>query len=301
MIRRALRNPAFVTALLVLSVCAIGMGAAIRAYGVYLRKLPIYAPEGRLLRAVPTETANWKRVGPDVFIEDQDTLAVLGTSNYVTRTYQRRTEPGAGPGPALVFHAAYYTKQIDTVPHVPERCWTGSGMMLVGGPWVVGIPLDASNWRPHPDATSEEIGHVFTAPLSNQHSDAGGRRVRLPRDLTPDRPLRLRATAYGAPGGRTLYGGYFFIANGGWAPSANDVRLLAFDLRDDYAYYLKVQVSSVDVGSAQELAGLAGSLLDDLLGEIMRCVPDWIEVEGGRYPSDNPKRARPGAGPARTN
>jgi hypothetical protein len=298
---RALRSPAFVTALLVLCACAIGMGAAIRAYGVYLRKLAIYAPGGRLLNALPTETAGWTRVGQDEFIKDEDTLAVLGTSNYVTRSYQRRSEPGGVPGPVLVFHAAYYTNQIDTVPHVPERCWTGAGMTLVGGPWLVGIPLGASSWRPHPDATGEEIGRVFTVPLSNRYSDAGGRRIRLPRGLTPGEPLRLRVTAYSAPGGQTLYGGYFFIANGGWAPSANEVRLLAFDLRADYAYYLKVQVSSADVGSPEELASLAGSLLDDLLGELMRCVPDWVEVEAGRYPADNPKRARPSAVPARTN
>jgi hypothetical protein len=290
---RELKNPAFLTALILLAACAVGMGTAIRAYGLYLKKLPIYAPGGRLLNALPTETAHWKRVGGDDVIQDKDTLDVLGTSNYVTRTYMRRTD-GDEPGPAIMFHAAYYTGQIDTVPHVPERCWTGAGIALTGGPWFVEVPLDTSAWRRHPDAAPDEIGHVYTALLSNnpRHSDAGGRRVRLPRDLTPDRPLRLRMTSYAAPGGRTLFGGYLFIANGQWASSANDVRQLAFDLREDYAYYLKVQVSSTDADSPEALADLAGGLLDDLLGEIMRCVPDWVEVEAGRYPADNPKAKR---------
>ena len=296
---RHLRNPAFLTALLVLAACAIGMGAAIRAYGVYLKKLPIYPADGRLLNAIPTETADWKRVGGDEPIQDADTLAVLGTSNYLTRIYVRKAADGER-GPRIDFHAAYYTNQIDTVPHVPERCWTGAGMGLTGGPWFVEVPLNTSLWRAHPDAEPGEIGRVFTVPLSNQHSDARGRRVRLPRDLTPTNPLRLRVTSYAAPGGRTLYGGYLFIANGGWASSANDVRLLAFDLKADYAYYLKVQVSSTDVDSPEGLAALAGDLLDDLLGEIMRCVPDWVEVEAGRYPADNPKARRVEAMP-RTN
>jgi len=74
------------------------------------------------------------------------------------------------------------------------------------------------------------------------------------------------------------------------------VRLLAFDLRNDYAFYCKVQVSSDRAKSAEELAEWAGSLLGDLLPEIMRCVPDWAEVERGTYPEGNPKRTRAGSG-----
>lgn len=300
---RALRNPAFLTALTLLIVSALGMGAAIRAYGIYLRKLPIYAPGGRTVNALPVETANWRRRGGDEVVKDQDTLDVLGTSNYVTRTYVRKGTADGAPPVAIDLHAAYYTDQIDTVPHVPERCLTGSGLLLSGGPWFVDIPLQTSNWRPHPDATPDEVGRVYSTMLQNGYSDAGGRRVRLPSGVTPTTPLRLRVTRYEAPGGRVLFAGYFFIANGGWAPSANDVRLLAFDLTDDYAYYLKIQLSSADVASPEELAARAGSLLDDLLGEIMRCVPDWVEVEAGRYPADNPKRARAGGSSpaARTN
>ena len=39
--------------------------------------------------------------------------------------------------------------------------------------------------------------------------------------------------------------------------------------------------------SAEELAQEASSLLGELLPEIMRCVPDWVEVESGRYPANN--------------
>ena len=73
--------------------------------------------------------------------------------------------------------------------------------------------------------------------------------------------------------------------------------MLAFNLTDDYAYYLKVQVGSTDVSSAAELGEVASSLLSDLLGEIMTCVPDWPKVQDGRWPPDNPKRkqtSRPG-------
>lgn len=62
------------------------------------------------------------------------------------------------------------------------------------------------------------------------------------------------------------------------------MRLLAFDLRSVYAYYLKIQVTSTSVSSGEELVARAGSLLSELMPEIMRCVPDWVEVEAGRYP-----------------
>jgi hypothetical protein len=41
------------------------------------------------------------------------------------------------------------------------------------------------------------------------------------------------------------------------------------------------------VSTAEELAAEASSLLGELLPEIMRCVPDWVEVEAGRYPANN--------------
>lgn len=293
---RSLRNPAFVTALAVLALAAIGMGAGIRAFSIYLRKLEIYPPGGRALAAIPHVTARWHRLGADESIDDPDTLRVLGTQNYLTRVYAHKDPPEGAPEQVLQFHAAYYTGMIDTVPHVPDRCYTGAGMSIVDGPWEIDIPLDTKRLRPHPDAEPAEAGHVYAVRLESPQSSAFGQFVRLPRGLTPDQPLKLRVTKFAGPGGRTLYAGYFFVANGGWVPDANGVRTLAFNLTNDYAYYLKLQFGSPTAESPEELGALAGSLLDDLFGEIMRCVPDWVEVEHGRYPEDNPRGANAPAG-----
>ena len=61
---------------------------------------------------------------------------------------------------------------------------------------------------------------------------------------------------------------------------------MAFDITTRYAFYMKVQVSSADVSSEEELAERAGRLLDELLPELMRCVPDWLRVERGELPKD---------------
>lgn len=292
---RILLNPAFLTAVVLLAGAGLGLRAVVASRQWYLTKLPIHAEGGRAVQAIPPETERWTRVGTDR--QESDAMVEeLGTTNYLNRLYVSRDPvPGIGarPEPVLVdLHLAYYTGLIDTVPHVPERCMTGSGWEITGASTVVPIPLDRSRWAPDPSAPPEMQGRVMTArlPSDPRYTDAPGTRVRLPLD--PE-SLSIRVTRFQNPRtGDSMYAGYFFIANGGTVASAEGVRLLAFDLRDDYAYYLKVQFSSVQARSAEELAAMAGALLDDLLPEIMRCVPDWVKVQTGEYPPDNPRRRR---------
>jgi hypothetical protein len=296
-----LRHPAFIAAVAVMAIAAVGMESAISRYQIYLRKKPIEAepiigPEGqpvaRVLRNIPAETEHFIQVGTD-YIESADNLEVLGTDNYLTRVYREKSSGDTGRHVQL--HVAYYTGMIDTVPHVPERCLVGGGMELSGGPWLVTAPLNAQGWLASPD--DDGSGRLFTTRLSNRYSTAiPGKRINLPRDLTPDKPLRLRISKFAGSRGAPLYAGYFFVANGGWVSSAEEVRFLAFDLKADYAYYLKVQVGSTEVSSETELAALAGVLLDDLFGEIMTCVPDWARVQKGLWPADNPKAAQTSGG-----
>ena len=276
-------------ALAFLAAGAIGMGAAINAAGIHLRKIPIHPPENRQLSSIPAETEGWTRLGPDV-IESSEVLEVLKTDNYLTRSYRKRGTGEDGSEPVVLeFHAAYYTGMIDTVPHVPERCFIGGGLQQTRASRVVDLDMAGESWMPDsgvPEEFAGRLGRVYTVRLSNNsaYTDAPGRRVRLPREVGPDNPIRMRVSEYVLPNGRRYYAGYFFIANGGTVPNANDVRTLAFNLTDDYAYYLKVQVNSASVGSVEGLVEEASGLLDDLIGEIMRCVPDWIEVEKGNYP-----------------
>ncbi len=291
-----LTQPAFVVAVLVMAASAVGMKAAIDRFQIYLRKLPIYAEGGRLLNGLPAETANWKKVGQD-HVEEAETLEVLGTENYLTRTFEEKNPPKGKRPRHIQLHVAYYTGMIDTVPHVPDRCLVGGGMSIVSGPFVLPAPMKGDDWQVSPDAAPGEV--LYTTRLSNEWSTAGGgRRVNLPRDLKPGESLKLRINEFRGPprrqgeAGDRFIAGYCFIANGGWVSSAEGVRFLAFNLTDDYAYYLKVQVGSTDVESPEELAEVAGSLLDDQLGELMTCVPDWSRVKKGLWPPDNPKKAQ---------
>lgn len=290
-----LRAP-FIAALVILVGSAVGMTTGIRAFDIYLAKLPIQAPEGRTLNSIPTETASWIKVGNDR-VESAEVVETLGTSNYLSRTYVEKHPKDPAKPRAVELHLAYYTGMIDTVPHVPDRCFIGGGMSQGTDPVYPKLTFDRTRWFPDPDVPEEMRSKVWRMRLADdrKYTSRPGQSVRLPRE--PD-SIRLRVMGFDSAGGPRIFAGYFFIANGGHTASAQSVRALAFNLTDDYAYYLKVQCTA-ETTSAEELASMSSDLLGELLGEIMLCVPDWTEVQEGRYPSDNPRRhgANDGASP----
>ncbi|UYV14175.1 MAG: EpsI family protein [Phycisphaera sp.] len=270
-------------AVVLLATSGAVLGISIRALDLYLQKSPIYPSTGLVMRDVPSESEDWIQVGPDRF-EDSDTEKTLGTTNYVTRTYQEKNPADGGVPRSIDIHLAYYTGSIDTVPHIPERCFVGGGMQIGAGTRVVDLPLDDSRWLPMRDAPEVMEGRAHTVTLARgSYSNRPGQRVLLPLD---PRDMQVRVTEFSVPGRPSLYAGYFFIVNGEHRSSAEGVRLLAFDLKTDYAYYLKVQFNSQRVESPEELAEIASALLDDLLGELMLCVPDWAEVSTGNWPEE---------------
>lgn len=259
------------------------LGLSIRALGLHLQKKPIYPRTGLVIRDLPVETERWRRVGADRF-EPSEIEVTLGTTNYVTRTYEEKF-PAPGQLPRQIdLHVAYYTGSIDTVPHIPERCFVGGGLQIGSGTRVVPVPLNSERWLPMRDAPEQWEGRAYTVSLSRgSFSNRPGQRVLLPLD---PHQVQMRVTEFSLPGQPSLFAGYFFIVNGEHRSSAEGVRLLAFDLKADYAYYLKVQFNSFRVKSAEELAQVAADLLDDLLGELMLCVPDWSEVVTGQWPEE---------------
>lgn len=275
--RHFLRSPAFFVALAVLVIGAVALQVSIARMQLVLRKLPVHPKDDLPFRTIAASVPGWERVGQDAVLS-KEVLEELGTENYLSRFYEGEIN---GRPVRLELHLAYYTGMVDTVPHVPERCFVGGGMVQAGTTVIVPIPLDMDRLSIDPYVDRERFGVVYTAPGESFAS------VRMPGGVED---LRLRVTPFrDVRTDRVVYAGYFFLANGGIAVSANDVRALAYDPRSLYAYYAKAQFTSWDVQSPEELAAAAASLLDELLPQIMRRVPDWIEVMEGRYPPDNPR------------
>jgi hypothetical protein len=288
-------SPAVVVCLVLLTASAAGLHTAVTSLRIHLRKLPI-EPD-RKMRSLPSETASWLQVGQDQIVSGE-IAKELGTDNSVSRTYVEKAPPEGRRAHAVEVHIPYYTGMIDTVPHVADRCMVGAGWQIVTGAREVTVRLDTSSWRPTRNLPEGYRGPktVTSArlPTDPRYTDAPGREVALPYDLHLAREaegesggrvrntIAMRVTDFERQGGRgRVFVGYFFIANNRLTSNAENVRLLAFDLKDDYAYYAKIQLSSETATSAEELGELAGSLLSELLPEIMRCLPDWIAVDSG--------------------
>ncbi|MFM9957386.1 MAG: hypothetical protein ACKVZJ_04885 [Phycisphaerales bacterium] len=286
--RPILKSAAFVVGVAVLVGSAAGLSFVVKALGAHLTKLPIQ-PAGEEkqhklpgeFKGWPEEGRGWKQIGVDRQMSPEE-IEELGTADTISRLY---VEFGAGiSGPnsegrrprGIQVHTAYYTGMIDTVPHVPDRCITAAGTAMDGSPREVPVPIDMNLLSPDPSADHSN-GTIYRV-----RNWRVGRFVRLPRGIEN---LRMTVTPFkDGKSGQRFYAGYFFIANGGVVASANGVRLLAFRLQDDYAYYLKVQFTSTDAESEEGLGVLAGELLNNMLPELALRVPDWVEVQAGRYP-----------------
>lgn len=263
-----------------------GSAAAFTSYvqvsGYRLTKKPVYPLSGQKLnglpRAFPSFDPVWTQSGPDD-VPSAEIIDALGSDNFITRNYLRTKDaPGPFEGRRMLaqLHAVYYTGMIDTVPHVPERCFVGGGLVTVpGSTGLVDIPLDKRSLIEEPaDQLPEGVGPILTTRASGTPV-----RVRLPEGIET---LRMNVTEFRA-GDESIFAGYFFIANGGVVPTAEAVRIQAFSLDANYAYYLKVQFLSSDVDSREELALLAAEFLDEIFGDIMLCTPDWVDVVDGSY------------------
>lgn len=284
------RTRAFVVGALTLFISAAALSLAISWLKLYYVKIPINV--NLKCASVPAESEHWKQEGTD-HIMPEATLETLGTHNYVDRAYVERDPKDPKHPRTVLFHLAYYTGSVDTVPHVPERCFVAGGASITGGPFVIPVPLNRDSWVEDTAASADNraaLGQkeatIYTARLGPT-SSAPGSRVRLPRGIEN---LDIRISEYTQGSDAKTYAGYFFIANGALTSSAQNVRLLAFDLHSDYAFYMKVQFSAFNVKSPEELAEIASSFLSDMLPDVMLCVPDWTEVVRGDYPPDNPRR-----------
>lgn len=276
-----LSRPAVLWGVLSLVLAAGGVTAALLGTK---DKGAIYPEDGRALAAIsPKAAPSWRALGADTR-ENAEVEDTLGTKNYLTRTYG----PVTGTLPRLQLHTAYYTGSIDTVPHVPERCMVGAGWQIAADPKILHLPLDTSKFTSDPrDPDARKLGYLRTR--TSDQSDAPGRYVTLPKGIDN---VQMQVTPFIGPDGTKMYAGYFFIANGQVATTAIDVRRMAFDVKDAYAFYMKVQISSIDVKSEEELAQQAAKLIDELLPELVRCTPDWLKVERGEYPPSSDKKVQ---------
>lgn len=292
---RTIPKAGAIASLIILAGAALGMGVIIKLGRITTRTEAIYPKDDRQVSKVLPESPSWVRIGADQTMS-KEIEEELGTQNHLSRTYYYKNSPDKNNPVILELHLAYYTGMIDTVPHVPDRCFVGGGMSIEADIGEVPIPLNMEGLTLVTEGISEaDRGRIFETRIvstltTKEAIQIDGQHVKLPRD--PDK-LAMKITKFSGPKVPSVFSGYFFVANGGTVASGDGVRFLAFDLKSKYAYYMKVQFTSATVKSAEELAKYAGLFLDENFGDIMLCVPDWVDVMAGRYP---PKDENGGSG-----
>ncbi len=178
---------------------------------------------------------------------------------------------GFPEGSVVRMHLAYYTGGIDTVPHVPDRCNVAGGFQALGNPFDVTLDIDNGEYTFNPEL---EVYETTSALEPVVRTDTLKFTARAFTYAPPNNPDRAETVIY------------FFRANGEYYASPNQVRMLGFDLRDEYSFYIKVQAEALGVSEPKLAVDRTSDMLQFVMPQILAALPDWTEVQAGRYPVD---------------
>jgi hypothetical protein len=262
---RAFRQRAFLLATVLLLAAAISMNAAVTMLKVHFKKLPL--PLRHDLTTIPNRFGNWVQVSVDQPLnkELQDTLS---TDKYIFRDYIDTTRFSAAEAAAFdgknpdergrllaklqVEHpegvidadVTYYTGLVDTVAHIPDRCYIASGYEPKDG-------VKVETW----DLGS---GRLTTNPRDNQ-----GISVRYIdfEDQTGASKTEKNVA-------------YFFHVNGHYESDPEMVRASLQNLLEKYGYYAKVELQTVMTDQNRSEQVMQDFLRQALPG-IEAALPDW--------------------------
>ncbi len=183
--------------------------------------------------------------------------------------YEDYSWPEDEPGRYVMLHLAYYTGTVDTVPHVPERCYVAHGRTFMGRDRVT-LDLDDAGY------TLDEThgGYLYNAELN-----PASRVPTLSFDATRFTFEDQNSTT---PSAEHVV--YFFSANGQLLAGKKEVRINGFDPRDRYSYYCKIELMVPGVSDRDVAERRTEAFYSQALPEIMACLPDWVEVQAGEWP-----------------
>jgi hypothetical protein len=238
-----------------LATTAVGIQVVAVSLGQVLRKKAI--PLQR-----PLAEADARKLAPDYGLHPQPPLPInhemldtLGTEEYLSwRVVDHRVGKESPVCLAHVF-VTYYTGKPDMVPHVPDECYVAGGAVAAGDPITIDVPVKG---------------------------------VRAPRDRVPVRAVAFqpKPSLHDVLGTNrdTVNVLYFFLTNGKYVTTRDQVRLAQANLFERYSYYAKIEIQFSDynetrkAGAEQSIAA-AGPLLSKLLPILLEDhLPDWDAV-----------------------
>jgi predicted acetyltransferase len=297
MFARLFRQPAFVTTFAILLVGAIGLNGATEAMSLHFKKEAV--PLRGSLEKLPDHLGPWRRVSIDLPLSG-DIEHVLGTDKYIFRDYvdtrivpanmladldsldyrQRKQLFGQlmerYPEATIVLSVTYYTGMVDTVAHIPDRCFVADGFQPTDANYprwqIAGFPVGSDGWR-----------------LDNE-----GRRVFCPDDKTTafsDLGLPVRYINFEDQDNRQRKSSrnvaYLFQVNGRYEANPIGVRSVLQNLFQRHGYYAKVETMTV-LSDQEKAKKLKRDFLGNALPELEKLLPDWAAATTGSAPATRP-------------
>lgn len=282
--RQLFRRPAFLLVTGLLLAGAIGLDASTRYLRLHFRKqaMPLRPAEG--LAAIPATLGTWVSA-PETRTIDSEMVHSLGTDKYNFREYINtaarisaerplatkadvlslgdktskdrftavETWRASKPDAVVNFAITYYTGKVDTVPHVPDRCYVADGFQ--------------------PSSYKAQVWKL------GKYRDGSDREVTVRFIEFEDQTSR---------GALNRCVAYFFHANGSYEDDPKQVRVRLQDLRERCAYFAKIEVMTVlpprpgatendpfREADRQAAAAAMQSFLTAALPEIEKVLPDW--------------------------
>jgi hypothetical protein len=266
---RALARPPFIAAFIVLLIAALSLNAATQFLRLYFKKEAVQLVKP--LDSLPAKLGPWVQVSKDQPL-NAEMLDVLGTRDYIFRDYldtrlvdaklmdeilsndktmnERMGMVGMVrsrfPQAHVRMAVTYYTGMVDTVAHIPDRCYVADGF--------VPDKKEEPTWR-----VANRNHEPIDIKVSSIHFE----------EAEPNRESITKNVAY------------FFHCNGEYEHDAIfGVRARLQDLSERHAYYAKVEVMTEMRDRAKSDQTIA-DFLTSALPEVEQCLPDWKQVKAG--------------------
>lgn len=306
---RIVRQPRFVAAAAVLLISAVGLNAATELMQLHFRKVAVPLPIKALddeAEGIPAQLGPWLKVRDDLISSEVE--ETLGTKQYVFRDYvdtrvirnaaekikdksdsDRRlfVAQAQADHPEAVMRMAvtYYTGLVDTVAHIPDRCYVADGFEPSSwenpsptinfvertGPLVPNASPDA------PVAITPVVTGAAPAALAPVGAVPAGRAVPFRFINFDDQTAKMRLR-------RNV--SYLFHVNGEFLENPLHVRARLQNLLEKHGYYAKVELmtSIYDADKPTDNSKALGVMKDFLthaLPEVEARLPDWQKVKAG--------------------
>ncbi len=287
--RGLLRQPRFIIAAGFLLISAVGLNAATQFLKLHFLKAPVPLPVKSLsdeAEGIPAHMGSWAQALGDEPL-NPDVEAALGTKQYIQRYYvdtrfdarawgllhnpskkerderlndfvkdYSRDAKGDLQVPVLTVGVTYYTGLVDTVAHIPERCYVASGFQEASRSVEPAGPGHAIRFADGKDRKLKYTLINFDDQTDQEHG---------------------------------VFVAYFFQVNGKYTDDAIVVRRTLQDLTEKYGYYAKIEVKAanheVKGSPTPEYRDKVRKAIEDFIGaalpEIEKRLPDWQHVKAG--------------------